>query len=551
MTTVRCPYNPPLRPPEGTRVLTARRISHRTTHCNPGVTVPAAKSKSAPRAAASDLVFLSDMKKALTGAEIVVVAASKKALSAGFHRDALGTPWASALDRVAEDAKPGDMGGLASTYGPEGAPRRLIVAALPDKVSRHNSPTRSESIKSCMDQARLAGRVAAVVICVDDPSHYAAVAIAVARTLPLFSMQTKKDEAKKGAKKAAAKCSVVVCGPDGKVIAPPKDAALYAESVRLAARLVDTPPDFMRTSHFEAEARKAVRGIPGVKIRSIVGKDLIKHSMGGIWNVGRCADVPPRMVVIEYTPKKKPRRTVGLVGKGIIYDTGGLDLKVGGNMQKMKSDMGGAAAVLGAFLVLAKSGCQDKVFAVCCMAENAIGPGSYRSDDIITFHSGKTCEINNTDAEGRLVLADGVSYAARDLKADLVVDIATLTGAALICTGNATSCTASNREGVERLSVESGRAIGDLTFPLLFAPEFFHSEFPSKVADMKNSVKNRMNAQSSAAGQFVYNQIEELDRPWLHLDIAGPAFQSERATGHGVGLMTEIVRRLDDSHLAQ
>jgi probable aminopeptidase NPEPL1 len=184
------------------------------------------------------------------------------------------------------------------------------------------------------------------------------------------------------------------------------------------------------------------------------------------------------------------------------------------------------------------------------MAENAIGPASYRSDDVLTMHSGKTVEINNTDAEGRLLLADGVSWAAREVKADFIVDIATLTGAARICTGDAVSCTVSNREGIERLSVECGRATGDLTFPLLFVPEFFKGEFPSKVADMQNSVKNRMNAQSSAAAQFVYNHIEELDRPWLHLDIAGPAFRAGRGTGHGVALMTQIVRRATDADLA-
>ena len=498
----------------------------------------------------TDLVFVSNVKDALDGATVVVVAAPKKALDGGWHRTALATPWASALDRAAEDAKPGDMGGLAGTYGPDGAPRKLVVAALPDKVSRHDSPSRSEMVRSVLDQARLQGQRSAVLICVDDPSHYTAVAIAAARSLPLFSMATKKDDAKakKGPK---ARCAVVVCGRDGAAIAPPADVVLMTETVRFVSVLVDTPPDHMRTSHFEAEARRALKGVAGVKIRSIVGDELKKHGMGGIHGVGRCAEVPPRLVVLEYTPKKKARRTVALVGKGIIYDTGGLDLKVGGNMQQMKCDMGGAAAVLGAFLVLAKTGCPDKVFGLCCMAENAIGPASYRSDDVLTMHSGKTVEINNTDAEGRLVLADGVSYAARDLAADLVVDIATLTGAAKVCTGNAVSCTASNRAGLETLSVACGRATGDLTFPILFAPEFFHGEFASKVADMKNSVKDRMNASTSAAGQFIYNHIEDLDRPWLHLDIAGPAFRGERGQAHGVALMVEIVRRLDAAHLAE
>jgi probable aminopeptidase NPEPL1 len=271
--------------------------------------------------------------------------------------------------------------------------------------------------------------------------------------------------------------------------------------------------------------------------------------MGGIHGVGRTATIAPRLLVMEYTPAKKAKKTIALVGKGIVYDTGGLNLKISGSMENMKCDMGGAAAVLGAFSVLAQSGYKHRVVALACLAENAIGPDSYRSDDILRLHSGKTVEINNTDAEGRLVVADGVSYAARDMKADVIVDIATLTGAALICTGNAVSCTVSNRESLEKLAVECGRATGDLTFPLLWMPEFHKQEFASKVADMRNSVKDRMNAQSSAAAVFIHNHIEDTGKPWLHLDIAGPAFRGGRGTGHGVALMAEIARRIDDIDL--
>jgi len=212
--------------------------------------------------------------------------------------------------------------------------------------------------------------------------------------------------------------------------------------------------------------------------------------------------------------------------------------------------MGGAAAVLGAFLSLVKGGTKDRVVMLACLAENAIGPHSYRPDDILHMHSGKTVEINNTDAEGRLVLADGVSSAAQVIKADLIIDAATLTGAALMATGRAVSCTISNRAGIETLAVECGRSTGDLTHPLMFAPELFHQEFKSKVADMRNSVADRMNAQTSAAAQFIYNHIEELDRPWVHLDIAGPAFRNGRGTGHGAVLISEMVRRLDAEHLS-
>jgi probable aminopeptidase NPEPL1 len=158
-------------------------------------------------------------------------------------------------------------------------------------------------------------------------------------------------------------------------------------------------------------------------------------------------------------------------------------------------------------------------------------------------------EINNTDAEGRLLLADAVSYAARVLKADVVIDAATLTGAQLVSTGKRHAAVVSNRDGLEGLAVRAGRATGDLVHPLLFAPEYYQAEFKSEMADMTNSVKNRNNAQSSCAAQFVYSHIQDLDVPWLHIDLAGPAHVDNRGTGFGAALVAEVVRGLERAHL--
>jgi probable aminopeptidase NPEPL1 len=238
-----------------------------------------------------------------------------------------------------------------------------------------------------------------------------------------------------------------------------------------------------------------------------------------------------------------------LIGKGIVYDTGGLSLKQTLSMCSMKGDMGGAAATTGAFYVLAATKSRNHVLCAVPLAENAIGPGAYRPDDILTMHSGKTVEINNTDAEGRLVLADAASYAARTFKPDVLMDAATLTGAQLISSGLCHSSIVSNREGIERRAVEVGRSCGDLAHPLLFAPEFYKNEFVSKVADMRNSVSNRMNAQSSCAAWFIHAHIEDLDIPWLHIDLAGPAWRNGRGTGYGVALMVNLVESLTDSDL--
>jgi probable aminopeptidase NPEPL1 len=213
-------------------------------------------------------------------------------------------------------------------------------------------------------------------------------------------------------------------------------------------------------------------------------------------------------------------------------------------MEGMKCDMGGAAAVLGAFRALVQNRCPHKVSLVLCIAENAIGPGAFKPDDILTMHSGKTVEINNTDAEGRLLLGDGVSWAARKLKADVVFDAATLTGAQMIATGAQHGAVVTNDPKLESAMVAAGKESGDLVHPLPFAPELFQAEFKSPVADMRNSVKNRMNAQSSCAGQFVYSHLEGTDVRWVHVDLAGPAFRNERGTGYGVALLHAAVQAL-------
>ncbi len=486
---------------------------------------------------------------ALTGSDVVIIAAPKAALDEGWHRKVIGKDWASLLDRPIEDVSVGDDGGIASTYGPDGGPRRLIAIALPDKVSRHNSPTRSEALRVCLEKVPLKGKKAAVIVYLDEAAHLDSAAANLARALPLFDRTSKKKDDKAEKEKAAAKAKFVGVMADGTPVRAGAGTRALVEAVRLAARLVDTPPQEMTTAAFEKEARAAVKGMANVKVTSIIGDKLLAKKMGGIHGVGRTAPVAPRLLILDYKPAKA-KRTVALVGKGVMYDTGGLSLKISGSMSNMKCDMGGAAAVLGAFLALVADKVSDRVVMLACLAENSIGPDAYRPDDILEMHSGKTVEINNTDAEGRLVLADGVSYAARDIKADLIIDAATLTGAALITTGPVVSCSLANRGGLETLAVESGKATGDLTFPTLFLPEFLKREFVSRVADMRNSVKTRMNAQSAASGIFIHNHIEDVGTPWVHLDIAGPAFRDGRGTGYGVSLMREMVRRLDDSHLA-
>jgi len=228
---------------------------------------------------------------------------------------------------------------------------------------------------------------------------------------------------------------------------------------------------------------------------------------------------------------------------GVVYDCGGLSLKPKTGMPGMKHDMNGSAGVLAGFKAAVKLKIPKKITLVLGIAENAIGPTALRNDDILKMHSGKTVEINNTDAEGRLILGDCVSHASKYISnLDVILDMATLTGAQLVCTGKKHAGILANTEEIEQRIVKSGLSSGDLVYPMVYAPELLQSEFASKVADMKNSVKDRGNAQSSCAGHFIEAHLDaEYEGDWVHIDMAGPGTKNERATGYGVALVLGLV----------
>jgi probable aminopeptidase NPEPL1 len=206
--------------------------------------------------------------------------------------------------------------------------------------------------------------------------------------------------------------------------------------------------------------------------------------------------------------------------------------------------MGGSAGVLGGFKAAVELKVPKKITLILAIVENAIGPNAFRNDDILTMYSGKTVEINNTDAEGRLVLADCVAYASKHVKGvDVIMDMATLTGAQLVTTGKKHAGILAKSEGLEKRIYECGLKSGDLCYPMLYAPELLKSEFASKVADMKNSVKDRGNAQASCAGHFIESHLDpSYEGDWVHVDMAGPDSKNERATGYGVALVLGLLQ---------
>lgn len=465
-------------------------------------------------------------------AETLVVVGRKARLNADDVRGLLPTDLAEIWPRMLDALEGGDAGASTTTWRTGDGPSRVVVAVLPEACGRHASPTRAHALGSLIAGGDPGRGEINVLVALETADHALAAAASVARAFPLYT--------RKGGAGDARTASVALVAPEGPMAETTLEGlAPVVDSVRLAGRLVDMPPDDLNTEAYVGEARAVAKAL-GCEINVILGGALADAGFGGLWGVGRAASRLPALVVLSHTPEGATE-TVVLAGKGIVYDTGGLSIKGKEHMPGMKADMGGSAAVLGAFQAAVSRGAKQNLHAILCLAENAVGPESIRPDDVLTMYSGRTVEVNNTDAEGRLVLADGVAYAAKHLNPDVIIDLATLTGAQLVSTGRLHAAILCNDDALEARALEAGRATGDLVHPLPWAPELFRKEFKSTVADMKNSVKDRMNAQSSCAGLFIYEHLCDYEGPWLHIDMAGPATRDDRGTGYGVALLVRLL----------
>ncbi|KAF0311463.1 putative aminopeptidase NPEPL1 [Amphibalanus amphitrite] len=373
---------------------------------------------------------------------------------------------------------------------------QATLAALPGKCSRHNTPSRAHSVTRLVRSLLTGADQTVVLVC--ERADMLATGCAVARALPLFTRKS---------------------GPQPE------------PTITVEVLVVDG-----EQASAEEEVKKVGEEL-GVSLTLIRGEDLKARGFGGIYGVGKAAVHPPALAILSHTPAGATQ-SIAWVGKGIVYDTGGLSMKTKTTMPGMKRDLGGAAAILGAFLVTVKAGFTQNLHAVFCLAENAVGPIATKPDDIHTLYSGRTVEINNTDAEGRLVLADGVAYANKDLKCTTILDMATLTGAQGTATGKYHGALLTNEDTWEVLGAAAGRASGDLLFPVPYTPELHFSEFASSVADMKNSAADRSNALVSCAGLFIAANLGfDFPGSWIHVDMASPVHSGDRATGYGVALL--------------
>ena len=316
----------------------------------------------------------------------------------------------------------------------------------------------------------------------------------------------------------------------------------------LARTLVNEPANILRPIDLAREAKKA-GDESGFEVEIFDEPDIKKLNMHAFLEVARASVNPPRLIVMRYNgnPEKK-EEIVGLVGKGLTYDSGGLSLKPTTSMVTMKSDMGGAAAVIGAMTAITKLKAKVNVVAVVAACENMIGSNSYRPGDIIGSMGGKTIEILNTDAEGRLTLIDAVTYIIEKEYATKVVDVATLTGAVISALGTTTTGVIANNDCLYNKLDRASKICDEKVWKL---PSFdeYKELLKSDVADLKNVGGPR--AGTITAGLFIGEFVQ--GKPWLHLDIAGTSwadkdidYESIGGTGAGARLLYHLIKQLEN-----
>ncbi|MEM8628494.1 MAG: leucyl aminopeptidase [Chlamydiota bacterium] len=324
-----------------------------------------------------------------------------------------------------------------------------------------------------------------------------------------------------------------------------------AHSVYLTRDLINTNADEMTPEKLAQVAIEMAKNRKGLRVEILEKKELESLGMGLFLAVNKGSSIEPKLIVLHYEGDPSSAKKVACVGKGVTFDTGGLSLKPTQFMQGMKADMGGAGTVFGLIDALSRLQVKKNVIGVIPSTENAIDGNSYKVGDIYTSYSGKTVEIDNTDAEGRLILADALSYTADKYSPDLMIDLATLTGAIVVSLGEDYAGLFSNNLPLQRALEHASQAVGERFWPMPLHRPYF-SLLRSDFADTKNSGSRE--AGSITAALFLREFIRDL--PWAHLDIAGCAFRSresgcfpKNASGEVVRSLVEFISSLDEATL--
>jgi len=324
----------------------------------------------------------------------------------------------------------------------------------------------------------------------------------------------------KESEKASLKNVVVIGTPEGTQDAWTRESAL-AQGVEFTKELITLPANILYPESFVERCRDALDGT-GIEITVLDDAEMEKLGMGALLGVGQGSDRPSRILAMRWNGGAEGEKPTLFVGKGVTFDSGGISIKPGAGMEDMKWDMGGAGAVAGAMVALAKRKAKANVVGVCGLVENMPDGKAQRPGDVVTTMSGQTVEVINTDAEGRLVLADALHWAQEEYKPAAVVDLATLTGAMLIALGHEQAGLFSNDDTLAQRLQAAGEASGDKVWRMPIGPAY-DKLIDSPIADMKNVGPRE--AGSITAAQFLKRFIKD-GTPWAHLDCAGMAWSN-------------------------
>lgn len=317
--------------------------------------------------------------------------------------------------------------------------------------------------------------------------------------------------------------------------------AALATGVHLARDLANLPPNDLYPDSYAKRIKAELLPL-GVKVDILDEKKLKQLGFGAHLAVGQGSIRPPRVVVMHWNglpAGKKSDAPVAFVGKGITFDTGGISIKPAAGMDEMKMDMGGSAAVVGAIKALALRKAKTNVVGIVALAENMPSDRAYRPGDIITSLSGKTIEVLNTDAEGRLVLCDSLTYVQRTHKPRLIIDLATLTGAIIVALGHDYCGAFVNDDRLWEQLDQAGKDSGEKLWRMPL-DESFRKSMESKVADLKNIADTSRSGGACSAAGFLETFIDD-KTPWAHLDIAGTAMSSKGGTGFAVRTLERLI----------
>jgi len=326
-----------------------------------------------------------------------------------------------------------------------------------------------------------------------------------------------------------------------------KTIAAVCRGALQARDWINQPANEKTPDQLARRMARAARG-HGIKTTIFNEKRLKTLQMGALLAVGRGSAHPPRLLVLEYRPpKSRPSDTVALVGKGVTFDAGGLNLKPSGSIELMKIDMAGAAAVAASVIAMAETGARQPIVGVIPLAENMVSGDAFRPGDIVRAINGRTIEIGNTDAEGRLILADALAYAAQTYRPRVMIDMATLTGACVVALGQSIAGVFTPEITLRGLIEQAGRDVHERCWPMPL-PEDYQDLLKSDFADMRNIGPHRWGGAILAA---LFLKEFTGDTRWAHIDIAGPAYHKKGdayhqpgATGFGVRLLCRTMAAL-------